>query len=297
VLDDYKEGQALFYNMASNAILNNKVSHAYLFVSSSSKDINIIKAFAKSLICPSNKFSKSNCGNCNICFNIDNDNYPELKIIKPDGMWIKKEQLSDLKNDFNNKKVLGNKRVYIILECEKLNKYAANSILKFLEEPEDDIIAILVTSNINMVIDTIKSRCQIINLVKNNKKIDDFKNVSDVINFIKVLEEKKEKTIIYEKDLWLKKFKDRSENILAFETMIYFYNQVLLYKTIGKMQCFFEYEEMIKKLDLKVEDIILRLEVLIKARDLIKYNLNINLLLDKVIIFFGGFYENSWSDS
>ena len=70
--------------------------------------------------------------------------YPEIKIIEPDGMWIKKEQLMELQEEFNKTAIEGSKRIYTILECEKLNKQAANSILKFLEEPNDDIIALLV---------------------------------------------------------------------------------------------------------------------------------------------------------
>jgi len=258
VLDDYKEGQALFYNMASNAILNNKVSHAYLFVSSSSKDINIIKAFAKSLICPSNKFSKSNCGNCNICFNIDNDNYPELKIIKPDGMWIKKEQLSDLKNDFNNKKVLGNKRVYIILECEKLNKYAANSILKFLEEPQEGVIAILITSNMYQLLETIISRCQIISLngqadieknaktlikigkilTEDDESFEKFTNdennvekINAILKFIDYYENNHKKVLLHLNEYWFKYFNDKENISKALMIIIYFYKDVLNYKS------------------------------------------------------------------
>ena len=60
------------------------------------------------------------------------------------------------------------KRIYIIKECDKMNLQTANSILKFLEEPADNIIAILMTNNISKLLETIVSRCQLIRL--NNTK-------------------------------------------------------------------------------------------------------------------------------
>ena len=68
------------------------------------------------------------------------------------------------KKEYNNKSMLDSNRVYIIKEADKLNLAAANSILKFLEEPEDNIVAILLTKNRYQIIDTILSRCQIIAL-------------------------------------------------------------------------------------------------------------------------------------
>ena len=62
--------------------------------------------------------------------------------------------------------------VYIINEADKLNNYAANTMLKFLEEPEDNIVAILLTDNRYHVLDTIISRCQILTL-KDSEILED----------------------------------------------------------------------------------------------------------------------------
>ena len=70
---------------------------------------------------------------------IDNGNYPDLKIIEPDGNVIKKVQLLSLQEQFKNKSFLNNKMIYVIKEAEKLNDSSGNTILKFLEEPEEDI--------------------------------------------------------------------------------------------------------------------------------------------------------------
>ena len=154
-----------FYKIIDNISSFNRLSHAYLIeVDNYDDDYQCILDFVKLILCGRNdKNSKClNCGNCNICSQIDSGNYVDLKIIEPDGNLIRKKQMTSLQEEFNNKSLLDNKRIYIIEECEKMNQSSANTILKFLEEPEDDVVAILIADNRYHVIDTIISRCQII---------------------------------------------------------------------------------------------------------------------------------------
>ena len=149
-------------------------------------------------------------------------------------MWIKKDQLLDLQSEFNNKAFEGNKKIYIIRSAEKMNVQTANSILKFLEEPVDDIIAILITDNINMLLPTIISRCQVIKLNKKKCSYDTISNLSDllisygyndisddnkekiindVIGFTEYIENYKLDTLIYTKKLWHNKLDIPSERM------------------------------------------------------------------------------------
>lgn len=289
MLDDYKDGQVIFYNVLSMAIKNNKISHAYLFENKGNdKCIEIILSFVKAILCPNNYFNNEKCGECLQCLRIENGNYPEIKIIKPEGMWIKKEQLMDLQEAFNKTAIEGSKRIYIILECEKLNKQAANSILKFLEEPNDGIIALLVTNNKDLVLDTIKSRCQDILILADNEVNFDSLMINDVLDFIRVLENKKKDTIIYAKPLWLTKFKDRNSFIKAIDIMIYFYNDVLLFKLGCDLKYFNNYYDDVTNINGSIDEIIKKIKILIENEYLIRYNLNLNLLINKIIIEFGG---------
>ena len=289
MLDDYKDGQVIFYNVLSMAIKNNKISHAYLFENKGNdKYIEIILSFVKAILCPNNYFNNEKCGECLQCLRIENGNYPEIKIIKPEGMWIKKEQLMDLQEAFNKTAIEGSKRIYIILECEKLNKQAANSILKFLEEPNDGIIALLVTNNKDLVLDTIKSRCQDILILADNEVNFDSLMINDVLDFIRVLENKKKDTIIYAKPLWLTKFKDRNSFIKAIDIMIYFYNDVLLFKLGCDLKYFNNYYDDVTNINCSIDEIIKKMKILIENEYLIRYNLNLNLLINKIIIEFGG---------
>ena len=172
-----------FYSFIGNIIKDNKLSHAYLIeVSNYDLDYKCVLDFVKTILCGHNSFFNENeSKNCNVCKQVDENCYVDLKIIEPDGNFIKKQQLLDLKNEFQNKSLLGNKKIYIIKEAEKLNAASANTMLKFLEEPEDDIIAILLTSNRYKIIDTIISRCQILTL---KEESCDIKHVEEVGNFI-----------------------------------------------------------------------------------------------------------------
>ena len=177
MLDDYKEYEPIIYKQLINA-LNGNLSHAYLF------DLNdniyaekMILSFVKAILCK-NHHDKSEYELCSKCNRIDNGNYQELKIIKPEGQFIKKEELDDLQKKFNTKSLESDYRIYIIYDAEKLNSSAANSLLNFLEEPSEGIISILLTNNVNHVLKTISSRCQILNFNKN--KLIDFININEI---------------------------------------------------------------------------------------------------------------------
>lgn len=166
-----------FINYIDKIIDNGRISHAYLFeVDNYEEDLNYIYSFIKMILCKC-KYDELKDNSNKIINLIDSNNYPDLYVIKPDGSSIKKGQLIDLQKEYSNKSLLDNKRIYIIEECEKMNQSSANTILKFLEEPEEDVVAILIADNRYHVIDTIISRCQIISLKENfsiSEYTDDF---------------------------------------------------------------------------------------------------------------------------
>lgn len=166
-----------FYDIINNIVSFNKVSHAYMIeIDNYEEDFNCVLDFVKLIL--------DNKNENNISALIDCGNYPDLNIIEPDGNVIKKQQVIKLQEDFRNKSFLNNKMIYIIKEADKLNDASGNTILKFLEEPEDDIIAILVTTNRYKVIETILSRCQVLSLQDNSLNVDISDNIIDLVKFI-----------------------------------------------------------------------------------------------------------------
>ena len=157
-----------YIDYINKIIENNKVSHAYLIeINDYYADKKYIFDFIKMILC-NITFEKLEKENNNIINLIDDDNYPDIKIIEPDGSTIKKSQMIDLQKDYSNKSLLDGKRIYVVKEADKLNPASANTMLKFLEEPEEDIIAILLTTNRYKIIETILSRCQILTLKENS---------------------------------------------------------------------------------------------------------------------------------
>ena len=159
--------QNKFVSYIEKIMMSNKLSHAYLIeMEDSSIEFHLVLLFVKMILCPLeiNKCDKLNCSKCNVCRLIDEKNFPDFEIIEADGNQIKKNQLLELKDEFQKTSLIGKRRVYVIKDAEKLNPSSANTILKFLEEPEENIIAILLTRNRYQVLDTILSRCQILTL-------------------------------------------------------------------------------------------------------------------------------------
>ena len=317
MLDDFSLEQNIVYKTLINSVRNNKYSHAYLIETNGySKGLDLGLAFAKYLLCPNNYSNNNNCGNCNQCINIDKNEFIELKIIEPEGQWIKKSQLEELQEIFSKKSILGNKKIYIINNAEKLNVASSNSLLKFLEEPEDGIIAILITENIHQLLSTIVSRCQILSL-KNKKMlenlstkekigyylsnkqedIENFTNdneniikIEKVLEFIKYYEENHSNTLIYINKLWNEYFKEKKDIYNAFTVMLLFYKDVLNLKLGKKIQIFNDYVNDVNIIEEKnkLDEIIEKINVIMDLREKIKFNINNNLLMDKLIISLEG---------
>lgn len=321
MLDDYINRYSVAYDILKHQLNNNSLIHAYLIYSGES-DVasNFAFSFAKTLICPSQNTNSTNCCDCKICHRIDNNNFSELKIIEPDGLWIKKDQLIELQEKMKTKSLEGTKRVYIINYVEKLNTQAANSILKFLEEPEENIIAILTTNDLQSVLPTIVSRCQIVNLKTNKKQMasvsmkDNIKNetmlaigsnyystddaiisfASDehnmlkteaVVNFIKQYEINKMDVLLDTKKLWHNFFVTKEDNIFAFEIMELFYQDVLNCKFNRNLEFFNNYSDTIDFVTNcnNQNEIIKKIKKIVFLKEKIKYNINLNLLVDKLV--------------
>ena len=172
-----------FINYIDSLVINNKISHAYLIeVDNYDEDLKYIYDFIK-MILINCKYEDLDSNN-DIVKLVDSNNYPDIRVISTETSNIKKNQLIELQDEYKNKSLLDNKRIYIILEAEKLNDSAANTMLKFLEEPEDDIIAFLVTNNRYHVINTLLSRCQILSIKEDSFDIEIDDTFMDLLNVL-----------------------------------------------------------------------------------------------------------------
>ncbi len=138
--------------------LENKVSHSYMFVGIEGIGKQIMaKDFAQMILC-TNETNKG-CQQCKSCIEFMSNNHPDFLYIEPDGNSIKIEQIRYLQRKIQEKPIISDKKVYIINDADKMTTEAQNCLLKTLEEPPEYSTIILIGSNENAFLNTIKSRC------------------------------------------------------------------------------------------------------------------------------------------
>ena len=148
-------------NALNKSFTNNKIAHAYIFEGpAGAKKRETAFWMTKRFLCSSLKGNTA-CGVCAECKRVDSINHPDVHLIEPDGQSIKIEQIRSLQKEFAYKGVETDKKVYIIQDVDKMTNQAANCLLKFLEEPNGETLAILLTERKNRLLPTIISRCQL----------------------------------------------------------------------------------------------------------------------------------------
>lgn len=140
-----------------------KIAHAYLFYGPENLGKkSVAKYFSQTLVCEEN--AKKPCGKCQNCQNF-------LKDIHPDVVWLRKEedkkdisidQIRALKGKIGLTGFTNGYKIVIIVNTEEMNKEAANSFLKILEEPPLKSIIILLANRLSNIPKTILSRCQLL---------------------------------------------------------------------------------------------------------------------------------------
>ncbi|KQO14190.1 DNA polymerase III subunit delta' [Paenibacillus sp. Leaf72] len=152
-------GQWKAKRILQHALQSGKVSHAYLFYGpKGSGRMAMAEAFAKALFCTSG--GDDACGHCLECRKFDNNNQQDMIRIAPEGQSIKIDQIRELQRELGLRGSGAKRKVYMIERVETMTLQAANSLLKFLEEPLSPVVAILITDNGQAVLPTIRSRTQ-----------------------------------------------------------------------------------------------------------------------------------------
>lgn len=220
--------------------------------------------------------------------NINLNDNPDIYYVKPINGTILKDDILKLRESFMMYSMVNKNKVYIIQEVEKMNLFAANSLLKFLEEPSPNIFAILITSNINEVLPTIRSRCQV--LMVDNKTSFSLSKYSEsfIANVLKILTcfETDGYDSISEINNIIDKKIEKEDLKSLIKIVKYFYRDCLNYLLLRKIEIFTDYEESIKIVSNKntKESLTKKLFLILKEENNLIYNLNTNLFLDNLLI-------------
>jgi DNA polymerase-3 subunit delta' len=166
-LTDFSIGQDSV-ELLQRSLGRGRLGHAYLFHGADLEQLeNVARALAKTLNCekpkrrPENEQPVDCCDACPSCQRIDNDNHPDITWLRPESKLrvIKIEQIRELLQLVYLKPTIAPVKVAVLVAADRLNVQAANAFLKTLEEPPEDSVLILLTTEPQRILDTIRSRC------------------------------------------------------------------------------------------------------------------------------------------
>lgn len=259
---ELEKRQPVAMKMLRQMIIRERVAHAYLIQGDVGTGKEAIGYFlAKSLFCKQMSAGEP-CHRCNECLRIDSGNHPDVHWIRPDGASIKKEQIAHLQKEFTYTGLESNQKVYLISHADLMTTNAANRLLKFLEEPSKKTTAILMTENSQAILDTVKSRCQIISLMPlSSQSIEELllkegimpenarlfsaimPNLEQaraldqdewfaqarklVVQLMRILQSKQDEALLFIQRQWMEHFSDREKLNFGLDLLMYWFKDII----------------------------------------------------------------------
>lgn len=141
-----------------------ELAHAYLLVGPSGAGKKTIAQWvALRLFCQHVTDGQPD-GTCPECQRIISGNHPDVVVAKADGRQIKVDTIRHIKTELATSGMEGSQKFFVIEDAEKMTTSAANSLLKFIEEPGNGIYIFLLTTNKSAILPTVRSRTQVVDL-------------------------------------------------------------------------------------------------------------------------------------
>lgn len=180
-------GQNHIIKHFENAIKMGKISHAYIINGEKGTGkMRLAVEFAKALQCVENNpefYADNNmqfdfgvedtqktitgraCNQCKSCKQTDSKNQPDIKYVTYEKSGIGVDEIREqINDDIDIKPYSSRYKIYIVADSEKMTVQAQNALLKTIEEPPEYAIIILLTTNADMFLPTILSRCVLLNI-------------------------------------------------------------------------------------------------------------------------------------
>lgn len=311
--------QPIVVKMLINSIAKERISHAYLLEGpKGTGKLETAMQMAKSFLC----LDRNDIEPCHVCVNcrrVESGNHPNVHVVKPDGLSIKKQQVQDLQGEFAKTGLEASKKIYIIEHADRMTVNAANTLLKFLEEPSSDTTAILLTEQSHQILNTILSRCQIITFrpLPKDALIDRLKNegisislsslaaqltnsFDEALSFcndewfaqartlvIKLCEalEKDTPSIFFVQEKWVKHFGEKEQLQLGLDMLLLIYKD-LLYVQLGEDNrlVFQDQKESFESFSYSQKRIVSALFNILEAKNRINANVNAQLVFEQLVL-------------
>lgn len=265
---DLSKTQPIVVQTFKNAFQKGRVAHAYLFEGpKGTGKVDTAYLFVKNYFCEQMNGTEA-CMECNNCKRIESRNHPDVIFVEPEGLSIKKEQIQSIHKQSSFSGFESEKKVFIINQADRMSVSAANSLLKFIEEPHKGTVIILITEEVHRLLDTIISRCQLLSfkplphslfiqqlieegIPSNNARLiaslTNNLNEGIEINKDPLFEQRKDLVINFAKEIhsgslnafinisnFLEEFKEKEEVELGIDLLTLFYKD-FLYAQAGKV--------------------------------------------------------------
>ncbi len=272
---------------------NNKLSHAYL-IETNNQDfcVDELLNLTKKMSCLDT--FNTECSKCNLCNMIDNYSSLNVFLIEPDGKNIKKDQVLELQKKCSTKPVLSKNNIYIIKNADSLNSSSSNTMLKFIEEPVDNLYGFFIVNNKDNVINTIKSRCEVVsvfyeeeqNLSSLGFKDDDLEKFLNIAyEYLLALDNNKALSILNNKYI-LNDIVKEKEVIQKFLNLLYMINEEYFRKKVNLSHSnYFTNFSFLEKYDINI--LLKKKKIISDCIGDLQFNLNTELLMDRFIIELG----------
>jgi len=300
----------------------NRTGHAYIFDGAKGTGKRDVAMFFVKLLSCLNVSKNVPCETCRNCKRIDSGNYPNLFQIEPDGQSIKIDQIRDLISEMTRTGFEEGRKFYIIHHADRLNNSSANTLLKFLEEPDGEVTAILLTEAYHSILPTIQSRCQhikfsdvpreiimsrmqeqgislsmsaTVSLVTNDletaislAKDEQFAHArKTVLKLVEAVKRNIHEALFIVYDEWLPSFKERSEIELALDLLLFAYRDIVAVKADSKSVLV--YPEMVSSfreiaLHSTYEQLSNQMQSILQARQNLQRNMNRTLMMEQLML-------------
>ena len=321
-IEELTKLQPVVMKQLQTIVDKDRLAHAYIFEGEKGTGKrDVVSFFMKLLLC-GNLSENVPCETCRNCRRVDSGNHPNIWQVEPDGQFIKIDQIRDLVAEMKMTGVEEGKKIYVLHHADKLNIASANMLLKFLEEPDGQVVAILLTEQIQSIIPTIRSRCQHIKFAKaprtmlmdqlveqgiTNSMASTTSMVTNdletaialandeqfvlarktVLKLVEIVHQNVHEALLYIHEEWLPLFKEKEDMELALDLLLFAYRDIVAIKANQQAKC--TYPDMYQRFNemalvLTYEKLSRQMQSILQARTNLNRNMNRTLLMEQLML-------------
>ncbi|MEG0449559.1 MAG: DNA polymerase III subunit delta' [Lysinibacillus sp.] len=300
----------------------NRLAHAYIFDGEKGTGkVDIMQFFVKLMLCE-NPRNNVPCETCRNCRRVDSGNHPNIYQIFPDGQFIKIDQIRELIAEMKMMGVEEGRKIYVLHHADRLNVSSANMLLKFLEEPDGEVTAVLLTEQMQSILPTIRSRCQHVKFLKLSRKLllehlqehqvtysmastvsmvtneletaillandEQFAQArKTVLKLVEAIRQNVHEAMLVLHDEWLPLFKEKNEIEQALDLLLFAYRDIVAIKANPEAAC--TYPDMLQTfkeaaLHSTYDRLSSQMQAILQARGQLQRNMNRTLMMEQLML-------------